>query len=125
MIRFPWPPRELSPNAREDRRAIAGIRSRYRAAWGWTAKQHGVKARPPASLHIAIVFRPPDRRKRDLDNMLSSIKSGMDGLADVLRVDDSFWTLSLSKGEPVPGGAVDIEIGAPVAVNIELRGTIT
>jgi crossover junction endodeoxyribonuclease RusA len=70
------------------------------------------------------MFHPPDRRRWDLDNMLASVKSGLDGLADAIGVDDSFWTLSIAKGEPVPGGAVDVQIGAPTAYTIEIKGTI-
>jgi crossover junction endodeoxyribonuclease RusA len=126
MIRLPWPPRELSPNARVDRRAVAGIRKTYRHACGWAATAAGFRAMPPAPLHIDLTFCPPDRRPRDLDNMLSSIKAGLDGITDVIRVDDSFWSLTIRKSEPVPGGAIIARIGPPVdAVAIPMKGTIT
>lgn len=126
MTTFPWPPRELSPNARCDRRAISGIRKRYREAWGWTAIAAGLKAMPAGPLHLSITFHPPSRNMPDLDNCLSSIKSGLDGLADVIRVDDSFWSLTIQRSEPTPGGAVVVQIGAPIdAVSIPVVGTIS
>ena len=47
-------------------------------------------------------------------------------LADVIRVDDSWWSLTIRKGEPVPGGAVKVTIGPPVeAATVPLKGTIS
>lgn len=60
--------------------------------------------------HLAIQFCPPNRRKRDLDNMLASLKATLDGLSDAMGVDDSGWSLTLTRGEPVKGGAVFITI---------------
>ncbi|MDC0657068.1 hypothetical protein N6L27_03565 [Leisingera sp. SS27] len=73
---------------------------------GWTAK--AAKLEPGA--HVAIRFCPPDERRRDLDNMLASLKSGLDGVADATGQDDSEWSLSLERGEPEKGGAVYVEI---------------
>ena len=64
----------------------------------------------PEALHISIEFCPPDRQRRDLDNMLSSNKATLDGLSDALGVDDSNWTLTLRRGQPVKLGAVHITI---------------
>jgi crossover junction endodeoxyribonuclease RusA len=127
-VSIPWPPRELSPNAREDRRAIAGIRKRYRqTAWALVLSGKGKIAawkQPESGLHLSIVFCPPDKRKRDLDNMLASIKSVLDGIADALGVDDSEWSLTISKGAPVLGGSVEITIGTKVAPGIPYEGKI-
>ena len=37
------------------------------------------------------------------------MKSGLDGLADVLGVDDSAWSLSIAKADEV-GGMVKIQV---------------
>ncbi len=39
-------------------------------------------------IHLWIDFYPPDRRHRDDDNMIAAFKSGRDGLADALKVND-------------------------------------
>jgi crossover junction endodeoxyribonuclease RusA len=52
---------------------------------------------------------PPDRRHRDLDNLLASIKAGLDGLADVWKVDDSKWSLQITKSGEV-GGWVEVQL---------------
>jgi len=38
VIRLPWPPRELSPNSRKDRRAVTPKRKAYRDAGFYAAK---------------------------------------------------------------------------------------
>lgn len=111
IIRLPWPPAELSPNARADRRAATGKRRAYRDAGFWAAKE--ARATIPANAKLAVKFFPPDRRRRDLDNMLASIKAGLDGIAQAAGVDDSGWSLSLDRGEPVKGGAVLVQIRPP------------
>jgi crossover junction endodeoxyribonuclease RusA len=40
------------------------------------------------------------------------MKAGLDGLADVLKVDDKHWTLTIRKGETV-GGFVEVHIERP------------
>lgn len=61
------------------------------------------------ALHLKITFYPPTKRKFDLDNCLARMKSGLDGLADVLCVDDSKWKLTIEKAETV-GGFVRVEL---------------
>jgi crossover junction endodeoxyribonuclease RusA len=62
------------------------------------------------TLHLTITFHPPDKRKRDIDNMLASIKSGLDGIADAIEVDDYNWVITIQRAEPVSGGAINIGI---------------
>ena len=64
VVFLPWPPKELSPNA----------------SIHWAKKAKFKKA-----------FYPPDKRHRDADNMVAAIKSGLDGLADALMVNDRLF----------------------------------
>lgn len=107
-VDLPWPPRELSPNARQHYHAAARAKKAYRARCGAIATQAGgrVLAGCAGRLRVHLAFFPPDRRPRDWDNLLASMKSGLDGLADATGVDDSRWSLSFELGEPVPGGQV-------------------
>ena len=101
-IELPWPPRELSPNSRKDRRHTGDKRKAYKTAC-WTVAKAG-KFR---ASHLDITFHPPDGRKRDLDNMLGSIKYGLDGIALAMGVDDSEWSITIRKGDPCrPNGKV-------------------
>lgn len=108
-LTLPWPPAELSPNARGHWSRLAKAKKAYRAACAWTAKEQGAKAIEAERLHLSLVFVPPNRRAHDLDNLLARMKSGLDGLADVLGVDDKHWSLSIARADEI-GGMVRVEV---------------
>ncbi len=111
-IRFAWPDKELSPNARLHHMQLARAKAKYRAACAWDCKAQGIRTMDADSLHVALTFHPPTRRRFDLDNLLSRMKAGLDGLADVIGVDDSKWSISIKRGDPTPGGCVFVELSA-------------
>lgn len=109
MIELPWPPKELSPNARVHYMAKAKHTKAYREQAYWLTRasvERGIHPSP----RLKIVFHPPDRRRRDLDGMLSSIKAGLDGIADAMAVNDSEFELNLSRAEPIKGGRVMVSL---------------
>lgn len=108
IVTLPWPPKELSPNARVHFRRKAAAAKMYRNLAHWLAWQAG----RDDGASLSITFNPPDNRRRDLDNMLASIKSGLDGIASAIGIDDSKWSLTIRKGEPVKGGRVIVEVTA-------------
>lgn len=108
-ILLPWPPTGLSPNARNHWAKLAKLKKAYREACTWQAIEQGAKSIQTDSLHLTLTFYPPTRRAYDLDNALARIKSGLDGLADVIKVDDKYWTLTIQKGQGI-GGYVQIDI---------------
>jgi crossover junction endodeoxyribonuclease RusA len=110
-ITLPWPPRDLSPNARHGHWAShARAKKAYRIACAWEAKVQGIKPIPPDSRPtVSLTFVPPDRRARDRDNMLAAMKSGLDGLADVLGCDDRQWRLQIDVADHV-GGFVRVQV---------------
>ncbi len=59
---------------------------------------------------FSIEFFPPDKRRRDDDNMLASFKAGRDGVADALGVDDNKFVTSFEVCDPVEDGAVRVTI---------------
>lgn len=107
-VSLPWPPRGLSPNDRRHRLAVSGIRRKYRADCAWSTIAAGVRRLEASDLRVRITFYPPDARARDTDNMLASIKSGLDGVADVIGIDDSRWTLVLARGAPERPGRIEL-----------------
>jgi len=115
ILELPWPPKELSPNARVHYLTFARAKNAYRESAYWLAKQrdHGCTLSTTfmGPIALAFTFHPPDRRKRDLDNMLSSVKAGIDGIADALGVNDARFEYALRRSEPVKGGRVVIVIG--------------
>lgn len=42
--------------------------------------------------------------------MIASIKAGLDGVADVVGIDDSQWVLVIARGEPVAPGKVELTL---------------
>ena len=109
---LPWPTKYLSPNASGYWAVKARAKKAYRTLCAWQAKSQGLTRLDAERLHLKITFVPPNRRARDLDNMLASLKSGLDGLCDVLGVDDSKWSIEISKADDRIGGFVEIEIKA-------------
>jgi crossover junction endodeoxyribonuclease RusA len=112
-ITLPWPPKELSPNARTHWAKKSKAAKAYRAACYLLTKQAGVIA-PEGQLLFDIEFCPPDRRLRDDDNCLAAMKSGRDGIADALGVDDRRFVTTLRMGLPVKGGSVLVKIEGEV-----------
>lgn len=111
IVKLPWPPSGLNPNARLHRMAVAKLKATYRAVCADAARFQGGGKIEADALTLRLTFVPPDRRHRDLDNMLSSIKAGLDGLADVLQVNDRSWSLALERSKDV-GGFVQVAISA-------------
>lgn len=89
-LTLPWPPKDLSPNARVHWSRRSKAAKAYRHACYMLAIQGGAKAGIPweGDIHVWIDFYPPDRRHRDDDNMIAAFKSGRDGIAQAFGVDD-------------------------------------
>ena len=80
-IDLPLPPRECHPNARPHFMARARAVKRYRNLAGTV----GYCSRPPAPLEgptITARWRFGTAHRRDPDNLLASLKAGIDGLVD-------------------------------------------
>ena len=124
LIRLGWPNRALSPNARVDRRKATEPR-KAAVTEGWAeAKRTGAKI--PADAHLDITFYPPNNQRRDLDNLLASIKPHLDGIARAAGVDDAGWSFTIRKGDPVKGGSVVIHVrnDKPEAISVPVLGVI-
>lgn len=110
-VTLPYPPRVLSPNARQHWAEIARKKREYRNACAWQAVAQGLRRMDAQGLQVSFVFYPPNRQRRDLDNAIASIKAGIDGLVDVLGVDDSKWAMDFRLADEI-GGKVDVTIEA-------------
>jgi len=60
-------------------------------------------------ISFALMFYPPDKRKRDDDGLVAAFKAARDGIADALKVDDSRFVTTFSVA-PVVGGMVKVKI---------------
>ncbi|MEN6547925.1 MAG: endodeoxyribonuclease RusA [Armatimonadia bacterium] len=109
-IILPWPPKELSPNARSHWSKKAKAAKSYRHACRIITFASGIKA-PDGRVLLVLEFVPPNRQRRDDDNLVAAFKAGRDGIADALGIDDSRFTTQFSmRAEPVKDGAVIVEI---------------
>lgn len=71
----------------------------------------GCRASPIGKIAYRFSFFPPDRRARDEDNLIASMKSSLDGIAEALRVNDkNFHILEPFVGTPVQGGCVHVDL---------------
>lgn len=114
-MKFPWPPQELNPNHRAHRAKKAAIKAEYRSDCGWWAKAEISKRGKPdfteAKIPLKIIFHPPNRIERDLDNLLAASKGMIDALADIWGVNDRrFRPLLIDFGEIEKNGAVRVSI---------------
>lgn len=88
-VTLPWPPKELSPNARLHWSKKSKAAKAYRRVCHLLTLEAGLRGIDwEGDIHVWMDFYPPDRRARDDDNMVAAFKSGRDGIADALGVDD-------------------------------------
>lgn len=98
VIDLPWPPKELSPNQRLHWAKLATVKRKYRSDCNLLTLA-ACKQKLAGRHHLALTFFPPDRRARDRDNLLASMKAGLDGVADALGINDREFdpiTISMS-----------------------------
>lgn len=109
---LPFPPKDLSPNARLHWAQLSRAKKAYRHACWVLAKEAGLDAREAAgasAVDVHLAFYPPDRRPRDGDNMLAAMKAGLDGLADALGIDDRAFRVTFDVAQEV-GGMVKVTV---------------
>jgi Holliday junction resolvase RusA-like endonuclease len=109
---LPWPDARLLPNRKlhwaVKARATIDARSEARfVSEDWrNLKARELNVRIPRPLLLSctarVTFYPPDKRRRDLDNLLRACKPYWDGMVDAgLLVDDScIKEISVRMGEP-------------------------
>ena len=111
-ITLEWPDKRLSPNARVHHMQLARVKkaARQEAHWLSLAELPDLDlGGGPIDVHIA--FYPPDKRRRDRDNMQYSMKAALDGIADALGVDDYRFRPTYEFCEPEKPGRVEVTIG--------------
>ena len=90
---LPWPPQELSPNhkLKVHWKTLQRIVRNYRATsriLTYEAAQRLRIRNVVGKVNIEFHFYPPDNSRRDEDNLLATMKAGIDGIADAICVND-------------------------------------
>ena len=122
-VSLKWPDKVLSPNSRTRWRRRCEVVRGYRWAakirtlnaiqvHSWDVKHLRDVVAAGGCIHVFIDFYPPDARRRDDDNLVASFKSGRDGLADALKIDDRNFRIHprLMRDQTHPGGMVVVTI---------------
>ena len=115
IFEFPFPPKELNPNVRNKMHwaRIHKTTKSYREECYWIViKSKKVPNYQPSEkkLKLKITFFPPDRRRRDDDNIIGSFKAGRDGVARAWQIDDYNFRCSYHFEDPIENGKVVVEV---------------
>jgi crossover junction endodeoxyribonuclease RusA len=89
--------------------------SHARQVAAWIIRGAGIRPGDydiPGNLKVTWIFQAPDKRRRDDDNLIASVKAFRDGIADALGIDDSRFETTIRREPPVKGGAVRVELEA-------------
>ena len=109
-----WPLAALSPNSRQHWSKVSRAKKAARAEGYYATKEAlpGFK-HSGGRIRFTPTAHPPDRRRRDDDNISASLKAYRDGIAEALGIDDSlFDQAALQWGEPVAGGRIVVSLTA-------------
>lgn len=76
---------------------------------------------PQGDVALSLLYLLPDKRHRDLDNLLAGSKALIDGMAQALGVDDKRFRPILIDTAPGPkGGALIAAIGVEIRSGMNL-----
>ena len=110
-INLPWPPSVNHVWRRVGSKTLLSAEGRkYREAVGRHCLMRRIAgARIPGRLSVRILVNPPDRRRRDIDNLT---KVPLDALthAAVWEDDSQIDELYIRRNPVTPGGAITIQI---------------
>lgn len=110
-ITLPWPPKELSPNARLHWARVSKAKKAYREACYYIALmslERGMFDESDA-IEVHLEFHKPNRRAMDWDNLIARMKAGLDGVSDALKINDKQFRLSMKVADEI-GGFVRVKI---------------
>ena len=109
-VELPWPPRELNPNAHVHWTRSAEAKQTAKAQ-GCCLTMNTEHTGIAPEMEATYTFHPPDKRKRDIDNFLASMKHYQDGVCAALGIDDSRIKRTVIEwGAVVKGGKVVLRL---------------
>jgi len=116
-LELPWPPSVnsywRSPNTGKlaGRTLISERGRNYRRAVSDAIRMAGQPKADPGRLDVALTVFPPDRRRRDLDNLPKGILDALTH-AGVIEDDSLIDRLLIERATSCPGGKVRVVVGA-------------
>jgi crossover junction endodeoxyribonuclease RusA len=113
QIELGWPAKALNPNSRDHFMTVSRLKRAAKDCAYWATKS----VVPPAYAHdgtrigFGVTAYPPDKRARDDDNLIASLKATRDGVAAALKTDDKLFDQKpIQWGEPVHHGKIVITL---------------
>lgn len=102
-LELPWPP-SINHYWRhaKGRHYISLEGSVYRETVFWSTTKHRSQFKPEDRLSVHIEAYPPDKRKRDLDNILKSLLDALQH-AGIYKDDSQIDRLSIARKMPLKG----------------------
>ena len=113
MVVLPWPDRKLAPNNSKGKHwgGISAAREDARANGALAARNYQGAIAPGEPVEMVAWITPPDRRRRDLDNIFASMKSYIDGMAQEIGFDDYQIETVILRREPHEApGSITVEL---------------
>jgi len=111
-----WPNPALMPNRSAGKHwsNTAAIRAKAKEDAYWlTRKSNDASIFLEKPHAVSLTFIAPDKRRRDLDGCLSSMKPALDGVAKALGLDDSqFRPITLDYVHGDKPGSVIVTVGS-------------
>lgn len=109
VLSLPWPPTANTYYRRVGSRTVLSRQGRdYRAAVARVVRRAGWPSLGASRLSVTLLVSPPDRRRRDLDNLLKSILDSLE-LAGVYDDDGQVDRLVLERLDCDPAGEGVVE----------------
>lgn len=93
IVRLPFPDKKLMPNKKNGKHwtsTVANKDAQKSEAYIRTFEEMNIAGRQewPEHIPLSLLYLTPDKRHRDLDNLLAASKALIDGMAQALGVDD-------------------------------------
>ena len=112
LIRLSWPDPSLSSNSRDHWAVVRKAKKAQRYEAKIASIESGLHNANHTHAILDFFFFPPDRRRRDAQNMPAMMKSAIDGIADAMGCDDHNFVCRFQGRfeEPVKGGSVLIKL---------------
>jgi len=116
-LTLPWPPsantyyRHVSRGPLAGRTLLSEQGRAYRKAVDAVVAMARARKALAVPLEVRIAAFPPDRRKRDLDNLLKSVLDCLEA-SGVIENDNLIESLSIYRAERVAGGQLEVQITA-------------
>lgn len=111
-LQLPYPDPILSPNSpkRHWRAKQPAKEAALHHAYYASCESKGI-FKNTKTLQMKLTIYPPDRMRRDLDNVFSAMKSAIDGMSKGIGIDDSqIRQVTLKWGDVVKDGLVEFEL---------------